>query len=365
MQPARRAGRAESQNKTTEEVNPITAPGVRHRQVPAERDYFSRPIARRPEIIEGILREGQIGIIAGPFNVGKTPLLTQIQVCVATGTNFCGRKVDRRPIVAIDMENPPQTYIANVRNIAARIGVAPPPVPAVIDPYLELDDSNSPNTAALLLAVRTSHAGGSLRLVETALQSKPTALVIIDPFDMLFRVDSLKKQPVLDLYAQLRGLLSQFPDAAVLLVHNLRKKIRSAKAQPNLLRDPADWLEEVCGSLDIVNRSDVRIGMAHLDDGRHVRIIHGIRRGEEMEPLIIEPAEHRSQLAGFELASSHTVREAALTEAQKMLYSQLPQQFRFQQIANKLIPKSSLSRLLSRLKALNLVGSKNGVWRKM
>ena len=53
---------------------------------------------------------------------------------------------------------------------------------------------------------------------------------------------------------------------------NLRK-FGDKDRRPNLLTNPRDWLEEVCGTLDILNRSDMRLGMdTHDDDVKVIRL---------------------------------------------------------------------------------------------
>jgi hypothetical protein len=79
----------------------------------------------------------------------------------------------------------------------------------------------------------------------------------------------------------------------------MRKKDRRSQSSPSLLSDPRDWLEDVCGTLDIMNRSDVRLGMDSYDD--EVRVINGVRRSEDMHPLLIRTVGHPPDgLAGFE-----------------------------------------------------------------
>ena len=84
----------------------------------------------------------------------------------------------------------------------------------------------------------------------------------------------------------------------MMMTFNLRKRDRK-NAKANLLSDPRGWLEEVCGSLDLLNRSDVRLGIDCQEDD--VRVINGIVRGREMHPLLIRPVTgSNDELAGFE-----------------------------------------------------------------
>jgi hypothetical protein len=193
-----------------------------------------------------------------------------------------------------------------------------------------------------------------LNLVEEALQRKPNALVIIDPLEMLFRIDTGKKTNILLLYQAFKLLLAQYPQAALLFTFNMRKQdSKAGKAgHPDLLSNPRAFLEEVCGSLDIHNRSDVRLGMDFYS-GDDRRVINGIRRGEEFDPLLVRPVEYLDKPAGFELAPpSDSDLGSALTPRQNEHWKKLPDDFAFDDVAEKVVPRVSLFRLINRTKLL-------------
>jgi RecA-family ATPase len=221
---------------------------------------FERNTEDRKEILEGLLREGQLAAFAGPFGMGKSPVLLDLTVRFIHGIEWCGRRVDRRPVVAIDCETPGPEYRRAISAIAARFQTPIPNVPQDLDIYLERDNPLEPGTAELLKAVTSPTHGPKLALIAAALRRKPTAVVFIDPLEMFFRLDTCKKAEVLELYRDLRTLLTSFPKAAMVNTFNLRKRDkRTGKA--SLLAEPRDWLEEVCGSLDLLNRSDARLGI--------------------------------------------------------------------------------------------------------
>ena len=325
--------------------------------------FFERNTEQRREIIEGLIREQQLVAFAGPYGIGKSPTLADIAMHVLTGSAWCGRNVERRPVIHFDLETPAPVYKANLRNIAARLNVPLPGVPSELDIYLEHDKADETGTQTLLVALEKSITD-RVDLLESALVRKPNALVVIDPLELLFRIDTGKKQPVLALYAALRRLLSKYPQAAMLLTFNLRKWKNDGK-RPDLLAVPRDWMEEVCGTLDILNRSDVRLGMDFHDE--EVRVINGIRRGEDMHPLLVRPISNTDQkLAGFELCPPNGMNlHNALTTKQFEYWNQLPPMFRFEEVADRTVPRGSLSRLLARAKSLGIVEQAEGTWRKI
>jgi hypothetical protein len=133
--------------------------------------------------------------------------------------------------------------------------------------------------------------------------------------------------------------------------------------RPNLLTNPREWLEEVCGTLDILNRSDVRLGMDIHDED--VRVLNGIRRAEDMCPLLICSVIHNGRLAGFEpCPPDDSGLRAAFTAKQLGHWDRLPAKFRFEEVADRVVPRASLQRLLDRAKSLNFVECNNGLWQK-
>jgi hypothetical protein len=327
--------------------------------------FFDRNIEPRAEIIEGLIREAQIVAFAGPFCVGKSPFLADLTIHILNGTAWCGREVQKRPVVVFDFESSGPTYKRNIKNISHRFGVPEPLVPNDLEVYLENDDPKEPSTAQLLSALESKKIEERFKLIEDALERKPDAFVILDPMEMLFRIDTSKKQHILWLYSKLRRLLSKFPKAAMLLTFNLRKRDKKAASQPDLLASPRDWLEEVCGTLDILNRSDVRLGMDFYNDD--IRVINGIRRGEDMHPILIRPVEIKDVgLAGFELCQADKLDiSLAMTPTQKKHWDKMPKEFYFDDVADKVVPRASLSRLLKFAKSLGIIAGHNKLYKKL
>jgi hypothetical protein len=329
-------------------------------------DFFQRNCAERAEVVEGLLQEGQLAAFGGAFGMGKSPLLADLTVRLVHGLEWCGRKLEKRPVIALDFETAGPDYKRAIQRNATRLRVPVPRVPEELDVYLEHDDISEPGTAALMQALSQPKIEARLQLLESALKRKPDAIVMIDPLEMLFRVDTTKKPHVLALYRALRTLLAPFPKAALICTFNLRKRNRKGE-QPDLAFNPRDWLEEICGSLDLMNRADVRLGMDTRGDD--VRIVNGIVRGREMHPILIRPfVNSDDQLAGFERITPDELAletGSGLSTTQKTHWKALPQEFRFEEVADKLVPRSSLSRLIKHMTSLGaLAKGQDGIFRK-
>ena len=206
-------------------------------------------------------------------------------------------------------------------------------------------------------------------MIEGGLKRKPDAFVILDPADLLFRIDSNSKQHVLWLYSKLKQLLAKYPHAVIILVFNLRKGDRRRK-RPDLLINPREWLEEVSGSYDLINHSDVRLGMALRDE--EVRVINGIRRGEPMNPVLLKEyalpqgsADEKLRLAGFdEVSADESVFLQSLPEKQIEYFVKLPDTFTFGEVVDKIVPRATLSRLLARGQSLGVIEKADNRYRK-
>lgn len=336
--------------------------GMESREAPAP-SFFDGDDQPRPEIVEGLIREGQLVAFAGPYGMGKSPSLTDIAMHVIFGIPWCERLVSQRPVILFDFETPVATFRRNVKLIANRLGVALPQVPDHLDVYLEHGDPDAPQTKRLLAAI-AGNTDTRLELIGDSLSKKENALVLIDPLELMFRVNTVKKEELLRLYGMLRRRLTGYPHAATVMTFNLRKRDRK-NGREDLLINPRGWLEEVCGTLDILNRSDVRLGMDF--HGEDARVINGIRRGEEMHPLLVRPVEiEPGQYAGFDLhpADAHTV-ERVLTTKQRIYWEKLPKEFRFEEVADHIVPRATLDRLLKRAKSVGLVEQKNAIWLKL
>lgn len=320
--------------------------------------YFEEDIPRRPEIVSGLFREGQIITFAGPFNVGKTPLLTDLAVHIAAGLPWCGREVVKRPVLHFDFESSDPDFRRTYRNISNYLGIKLR-VPEDITPYLLAGSLTDPRTDRLL-NIRSGVA--MLKLLDASLAVAPDSLVLFDPIEMAFPLDVMKKVSILALYRQFRELLTKYPKSAVLNTHNLRKDLKRPGPQPDLMLDPHGWLQEVAGTLDLMNRSDVRLGVnRHADNAV---VLNGARRGEDLHPLILTPVDDNpDELAGFRslLGSSKHDLTKLLTPAQVGYWMELPERFRFIDHANNGIPKVSLSRLIKRCNSLGILKS-DGSW---
>lgn len=305
----------------------------------------------QPEVVEGLIREQQIVAVGGAFGVGKSPWLEELALCRAYGLPWCGRRVVQGPVILFDFESHHSTIRRNILNLCKRHNL-PLKIPAELEIYAEIGDAeHCPQTAELLQAIKDANGWA---LVEKALLRKPNALVIIDPPEILFRFKKRFGESVIELYTEFRFLLGKFPHSLIVNTFNLRKRDKRTR-KSNLLTEPRDWLEEIGGSLDLLNRSDVRLGMDFYGDG--ARVVNGIPRGEDLDPLLIRPVYvgDEGELAGFELVPPSEVNlTSALPEKLAGYWQRLSDEFTFEHAA-AIMGKSNFDRLKKRTASLGLL----------
>jgi len=286
----------------------------------------------RIELIEGIFREAQLVTISGTFGAGKSPLLAEWAFCLTTGLRWCGRRVQRRPVLMLAHETPAWAFWRGWAAMGERHSLTPPDDPATVEMFLEAGSDENVSTAELLNVLAKS-MDERMKWLESKVAAKPDAVVMVDPFNMFFPVDTKKGMHIMVVYKWCRMLHRTYPGLTFVFTFNTRKKSRIAAQQPSLIKDPRDWLEEASGGMEIQSRSDVRLGLEYKGDaGDRIFFFNGWRRGEDMEPMMLESVilgsdeEGKPKLAGFKPAPLREEDDltAMLTDRQAELWRMLP-----------------------------------------
>jgi AAA domain len=344
--------------KPANDANTVFGPG--DDAMVAGTSYFARNRQPQPDVVENLLGESKITVLGGDYGVGKSPLIADLVLHIVNGLEWCGRAVEKRPIIHFDFETPAQKYKADLENGAKRLGIPVPPVPEMLQPLFQNDDIAEPGTAQLFEALESDDKG--FALVEKLLIDKPTAVLIFDPVELFVLMDKKEGKAIVGLYRRLRRLFANHPHASVLCTFNLKKADRKAP-KPNLLAEPRRWLDDVSGAKEIMSRSDIRLGIDFFDDEQIVRVINGVQRGEPFDPLLIQPAGEPE--AGFELCPPIKFSlNDVLTRQQARYWQMLPSSFTFREGVNSGVPKSSLSRLINRARSVGLLRQEKERWTK-
>lgn len=321
----------------------------------------------RPELIEGLFREAQLVTISGGFGAGKSPLLLEWAFCFATGLRWCGRRVQRRPVIIFAHETPDWAFWRGWLHLAERHAIAPPTEP-MIELFLEAGSEETATTAELL-DVLSKQLEDRMKWLEQKVATKPNAVVMMDPFNMFFPVDTKKGAHIMVVYKWCRMLHRKFPAVTFIFSFNTRKKSRISQHHPSLVKDPRDWLEEASGGLEIQSRSDVRLGLEYKGDpGDRLFHFNGWRRGEDMEPILLESVvlgedeDRKLKLAGFQASAVKDEDEAELlTPSQLEVWKGMaPGDYGIDDLQAAGLPRSSAYNMRNRLLRLGMVKDLGG-----
>jgi hypothetical protein len=323
------------------------------------RSVIVREMRPRTEIVEGLLHERELVLVIGDYTLGKSPFAQDLAIHIATGKRWCGREVQRHPVVYIDPENPAEVLQGNLQRLCTRLGI---PYPAVedFDAYLLKDEPNVRNTR-LLLAALHRRPEERIDFLRECLERRPNAAVFLDPFESFFPINKNYGDKVLEIFGQITRLFSAFPEASVTTLLNMRKKDQRSKL-PDLLTDPRGFLQEISGSMELLNRADTRLGFDYHPRDREVRVINGFLRSKgEFQPILLRAVgDDPENLSGYEQVAPDLIDlNAVLSQQQRIYWNQLwngtGEVFTWGEARKLGIPESPLWKILERGRSLGLL----------
>ena len=316
--------------------------------LPPANPFFNYPLEAPPDVVSGLISERQIGYLAADWCLGKTPLFQQLALSVAKGDPFLGQESTQRPVIVLDAETPYEDYRPSIERIAKRLEVK------VDDVNLRIflrhgheKDKDSEYFRQLLGNVPKVEA-----LLRSQLESSPNALVLIDPLLEIMPYKENEAESAMRVYNVLRGILGDYRAAAFLFTLHLRKGEAAANGKsPSrwemLLNNQRQWFKEVAGSNKLGAHADVRLGMTATSADEAQMIVSGFKRGKDAALLCFEKSvDERGEYNGFVPAQLPPGSKFTLNHEQEREIRKLPPRFRFADVADKLIPHSSLARLL-------------------
>jgi AAA domain len=211
----------------------------------------ARELGGADYLIKGLVPAHSIGILVGDSGLGKSPLMYQAGLCVATGIPFLGRETRKGRVLMLDFENGLGDMIELVDRLSRYLGLSGPP-----EDLFHLWSLND-------CQLRYGHAGNTL--LDMLRDVKPR-LAIIDSL-------SSYRPKAEELNSDATAMLQEFRilvrdcGTAVLLVHHRRKQPRKAEESAGALEraNLRQWFQDSRGASALINGVDVRLGADEPD----------------------------------------------------------------------------------------------------
>ena len=236
-------------------------------------------------IVENLLSERQLGVIAGNSGLGKSPGLYQLSICAAAGAPFLGDRTLETDVLYFDFENGSAASHQLAERISKFLGLL-----AVPENFLRW---NADDCAASF-----GRAGHGIEDIirdwsrATSATGRPK-LVIIDP--LRFWLTNVENARHADEEIQRARRVIRELGVGILGVHHLRRVSGEAALNiPLLETDPRTWIQSMSrGALALINGSDVRLGLENASSPfareKEALVLAGFRRVRgQIGPIYLE-----------------------------------------------------------------------------
>jgi hypothetical protein len=289
------------------------------------------------QLVEGLLPKRGVNVAVGDSNIGKSPLVVQVAVCVAAGIPFLGCETKQGKVVLVDYEN---TGLLSdmIEQTTKAVGADP----AVVEQNLTIVDRDEYQTLDELIAL-----------------TKDAALVVVDSFRFLTNGDDSNGKVVMPILKKLNDQKNCW-----LLVHHVRKDKADAKKEedtaPLVKADSViHWLECASGHRSIINQTTNRWAICDREIRTDLLLRVAAKGKAESAPLYLTRKFEGETPIGYTRATGFDF----LTEGQQEQFQRLVgMTLNFDEMArilgtDKKPNKSSASRLLNACRANKLVES--------
>jgi hypothetical protein len=199
-------------------------------------------------VMEDLLVERSVNLLAGDSGIGKTPLCVTIALCIAAGIPFLGMKVPRpRRVLYCDSESSRHAFHSLVLTLSKYLRLKEvPPNFHVWSPNWDASQSGIDYSSALFDKCQWN--------------GFQPEVVFIDPLRVFFPEADLKRDVTMTNLKKMRrtagGLITW------VIVHHTRKPSNKQEERPPAIEDnPHTWFHEVAGQHAIINHVDTRLGV--------------------------------------------------------------------------------------------------------
>ena len=202
--------------------------------------------AKKPFLIEGLLRSGSVNLLIGDSGLGKTPLAIQMAACVVAGLPIFGRSVQKGKVLYCDAESGKFEFDETLNTVATFLGLERPP-----DAFHVWSPNSESGPTPSEYSWRPNWSP-----VKDRVDAVEPVFVIVDAFRTFWPEAETKSK----LAAEALAAFKKTKGVTWLLLHH-RRKVNAELAIGDLVENPQMRFQESAGSLALVNQSDTRIGV--------------------------------------------------------------------------------------------------------
>ena len=186
------------------------------RKLPAEltMDYLLNPPPKKRPIIDSYLREGEAMLLSGNPKAGKSFLIVQLALAVATGKDWIGQPCHPKKVLYIDGELDPELTAERIKDLREKMGISYYPENLHVVNVMNLDDDSEEVT---LKDIADDIVYGSEKY----------DVVIIDPLYMFINSDENDNSQMGKELRNIRRI--KRTGTAVIVVHHTTKGLQSGK----------------------------------------------------------------------------------------------------------------------------------------
>lgn len=180
-------------------------------RLPAEltQEFLLNPPPKKKPLVMNYLREGEAMLLSGNPKAGKSFLIVQLAIAVATGTPWIGANCQKKPVLYIDGELSPEMTAERIKDIRVKMGI-----------------SYFPEN---LHVINTKKEDVTLKDIADDFEHKirHEELVIIDPLYMFINSDENDNSQMKKEMEQIKRISAT--GVAVVVVHHMSKGVQSGK----------------------------------------------------------------------------------------------------------------------------------------
>lgn len=250
-------------------------------------------------LIQDFLPVKSIAIAGGESTIGKSALICQLALCVASGHPFFGMRTQQGRVLYFDLENSLLDCQAMRDALVTFLGLGNPPREFLLVP-------EPPER------------------IETLLEELRPTLVVIDSL-RAFRPDVTEKNRGAGEWLKEIRKLSRKHECTFLIVHHLRKPGRDTPSPDLESCNAVTWLQEMEGARALVNQTDVRIAIAEGDQNPAALKIKWARRVKGDSPVVL--VERMFSEDGEPIGYQQLTGARLLTKEKHEVYDALPEVF--------------------------------------